>query len=99
MNLNHLLARVEGINTLRKALDDVRQELLMTTVHRLAGDNLEQELQKSVNDFIGKQVEVEVDDISRDVSQKLAEVAKEQIIDAINSPEKDAKSYEFRVPR
>lgn len=97
MNLNHLLARVEGINTLRKALDDVRQELLMTTIHRLAGDNLEQELQKSVNDFIGKQVEV--DDISRDVSQKLAEGAKEQIIDAINSPKKDAKSYEFRVPR
>lgn len=97
MNLNHLLARVEGINTLRKALDDVRQELLMTTIHRLAGDNLEQELQKSVNDFIGKQVEV--DDISRDVSQKLAEGAKEQIIDVINSPEKDAKSYEFRVPR
>ena len=97
MNLNHLLARVEGINTLRKALDDVRQELLMTTIHRLAGDNLEQELQKSVNDFIGKQVEV--DDISRDVLQKLAEGDKEQIIDAINSPEKDAKSYEFRVPR
>ena len=97
MNLNHLLARVEGINTLRKALDDVRQELLMTTIHRLAGDNLEQELQKSVNDFIGKQIEADV--ISRDVSQKLAEGAKEQIIDAINSPEKDAKSYEFRVPR
>lgn len=97
MSLDKLLAIAKGKEQLKKALNDVRYEIMMRTMIRLSGENLEQEIQKSVDEFLANQKEA--DETSRGVSEIIANQVKEDILDSVAEQSPEKFSYEVPMPR
>lgn len=70
MSLEKLLAMAEGKEVIKKAFQDVKNEIMTSTLIRLSGDNLGKELDKSIDEFMA--VQDKTDETSQGVSKIIA---------------------------
>lgn len=98
MNLDKLLAMAQTKAQLKKAWNDTRNDLLMMTITRLTTpETLDTEIQKSLDEFIAKQLVA--DEFSRGISTKLAQGVKEEIMEMLSNPQEGSlEAYELTIP-
>ena len=95
MSLEKLLAMAEGKEVIKRAFQDVKNEIMTLTLIRLSGDNLGKELDKSIDEFMAAQDKT--DETSQGVSKIIAaHVKKDVLCSAVNKNENpEPKRYEI----
>lgn len=96
MNLEKLIAMAEGKDVIKKAFQDVRYEIMVRTLINLAGNNLDKELDKSIDEFMA--IQDKTDETSQGVSKIITEHVKKDILWSVANKNENAEPNSYEIP-
>lgn len=96
MSLEKLLAMAEGKEVIKKAFQDVQYEIMIRTLINLAGDNLDKELDKSIDEFMA--VQDKTDETSQGASKIITEHVKKNILWSVENKDEHAEPNSYEIP-
>lgn len=96
MSLEKLLAMAEGKEVIKKAFQDVKNEIMTITLIRLSGDNLGKELDKSIDEFMAAQDKT--DETSQGVSKIIAAHVKKDVLWSVANKNENASPNRYEIP-
>ena len=96
MSLEKLLAMAEGEEVIKKAFQDVKNEIMTITLIRLSGDNLGNEIDKSIDEFMAAQDKT--DETSQGVSKIIAAHVKKDVLCSVANKNENPERKRYEIP-